>query len=155
TSLANKEGLAEVFYQRGRFYDSLNLLERARVELDRGMAHAQSLAGRSQQVKVMLQQSANSLSANKIAQAQREVTDALELATTERLDSLKTLGQISLANIFFQQGDYSHAETLFKQAQDSARAYGGQYNLALAQAGHASLRQHQGWLDEAQNELNL
>lgn len=140
----NKEGLAAVYFNRGMINQALSRFEVARTQLTMAAgSDNQYLATRA---RIFL--SENSLASGQVAQALREVDQALAEAGKNGMRSVQTLGLIYKAGIFHDTGDHGQAEKYYLEAIQSAQSYNGRYYLALARNNLGSLRIQLGRLDE-------
>ena len=144
-----KEGLAELFFNRGRIYNGLNRLAEARDQLKRVAEYGND----HQKIRAILELSSISSSAGNFEQAHQEAEEGLSLAQKNKMMNVTTQGYLSLAIIHHSRGDLDKAEAYYNQAIDSARAYGGRKDTAFAQINLGSLLIQQGRLDDGLREV--
>jgi serine/threonine protein kinase/lipopolysaccharide biosynthesis regulator YciM len=145
----NKEGLAEVFFNRGLIYNGLNRLGEARAELKRVAEYGND----HQKIRAILELSGISSSAGNFEQARQETDEGLSLAQKNKMRNVTTQGYLSLAILYHSRGDLDKAEVYYNQAIDSARAYGGRKDTAFAQINLGSLLIQQGRLEDGLREV--
>ena len=145
----NKEGLAELFFNRGMIYNGLNRLAEARGQLKRVAEYGSD----HQKIRALLHLSSNSFSAGDFEQARREAEEGLSLAQKNRMRSLTTQGYFSLALLYHYRGDYDKAKNYYNQTIESAAAYGGHRDTAFARLNLGSLLIRQGHLDDGLREV--
>ncbi|HKR15475.1 MAG TPA: tetratricopeptide repeat protein [Pyrinomonadaceae bacterium] len=135
----NAEGTAEVFYQRGAFFNQLDKLPQAQEQLRQALDLSITADNRSQQIKTLLQLAGICYSAGEIQRAEEYSTRAMTLATAEQLDNLTTTGLIDIGNAFFLRGEYGEAQKRFEQALQIARSNKGRRGEARALLSLGSL----------------
>jgi tetratricopeptide (TPR) repeat protein len=145
----NKEGLAEVYFNRGMVYDALNRLDEACSQLQRAV----DTGNDNQKIRAIFQLSGNSVSAGKFEQAEQEAREGLRLAQRSDMKNLFTRGYISLAYVCHSRGDYDKAISHYNQAIESARVYSGRKDMAFAQVNLGGLLIQQGRIDDGLREV--
>jgi serine/threonine protein kinase/Tfp pilus assembly protein PilF len=145
----NKEGLAEVFFNRGILYSALSRLAESRRQLDQVSA----LGNEHQTIRALFYQSRNSLDAGQIEQARGEAEKGYNQALKNNMKDVVTQGLASLGEVYLVRGDYVKAKDYYTQSIQSARAYNGRYNVALGEVNLGSLLISQGRLDEGLREV--
>jgi tetratricopeptide (TPR) repeat protein/tRNA A-37 threonylcarbamoyl transferase component Bud32 len=141
----NREGEAEVHYQRGRAFIGNRKPEETRRELDQ--ARAMGNPYQQAQALLLLSQIEDDL-----AQAQPLAREAIEIAQSSGMNDLLVSGYIVLGGMFLKHGDYTEAESNLTRALELARAYKVRRLEAQALALMSSLRSKQGRLDEAERD---
>jgi tetratricopeptide (TPR) repeat protein len=144
-----KEGLAELFFNRGRIYNGLNRLAEARDQLKRVAEYGND----HQKIRAILELSSISSSAGNFEQAHQEAEEGLSLAQKNKMRNVTTQGYISLGYAFHSRGDYEKAKDYYNQAIDSASTYGGRRDTAYAQVNLGSILIQQGHLDDGLREV--
>lgn len=140
----NVEGIAEVSYQRGAFYNLGDKLPEAREHLRRALDLSFTTDNKPQQIKTLLQLAGVYYSAGETLRAEEYSTQAMKLAAAEQLDNLTTTGLIDIGNAFFLRGEYGEAEKRFDQALQIAKTNKGRRGEARALLSLGSLRVQQG-----------
>ena len=121
-SLSNTEGITEVLYQRGVLANKLGKIAEARALLEQALDMSRSIGSVHQQIVVLLQLSGVD-KASDMSQAERDATQALDLARANGLENLTTRGLIDLGNTYFVRGEYDEAKKYFAQSLEYARRY--------------------------------
>ena len=135
----NVEGMAEVFYQRGAFFNLNDKLPEAKEQLVRALDQALTTDNKSQQIRILLQLGGVFYSTGETLRAEEYATRAVELARTEQLDNLTTNGLIDIGNALFLRGEYTEAQKRFEQALQIATANKGVRGEARAMLALGSL----------------
>jgi serine/threonine protein kinase len=135
----NVEGMAEVFYLRGAFFNLGDKLPQAKEQLQHALDLALTTDNKSQQIKILLQLGAVFYSTGETLRGEENATRAIELARAEQLDNLTTDGIIDLGNALFIRGEYSDAQKRFEQALQIATANKGRRAEARAMLSLGSL----------------
>ena len=135
----NVEGMAEVFYQRGAFFNLNDKLPEAKEQLGRALDQALTTDNKSQQIRILLQLGGVFYSTGETLRAEEYATRAVELARTEQLDNLTTNGLIDIGNALFLRGEYTEAQKRFEQALQIATANKGVRGEARAMLALGSL----------------
>ena len=149
-SLGNVEGRAEIALQRGVVLnDSIGKPDDARAQLEIARDMARVVNAPYQQIRILFQLSSVALKQNKGAEAKQFVTEALELARANQMETLIARGYIELGYVGFLTGDYASAERDFQQGLDYAQKFGARLNEARAQLSLASLYEQRGEADKA------
>jgi tetratricopeptide (TPR) repeat protein/predicted Ser/Thr protein kinase len=143
---SNVEGLAEVAYQRGTLYNSLDRLKEARADLERALSLATDTGNTHQRIRALLQLSSVSVTEGALAEAERRAEEAVTLATG--MDTLAASGLIDLGNTFFARGRNAEAERRFQQALEAARRYRARRTEARALLSLGSLRIQEDRVDD-------
>jgi serine/threonine protein kinase/lipopolysaccharide biosynthesis regulator YciM len=141
----NREGLAEVHYQRGRFLSVLGRKDEARRELSQSLDLARSANNLYQQAQAMLFLSYNQDAAEGPTMARA----AIDLAQASGMNNLVAFGYIVLGNLYRGQGKYEEAEASLRRALDLARNYKVRRHEAGALINLADVCNTQNRLDEA------
>ncbi len=145
----NKEGLAEIFFNRGMIYNGLNRLAEARDQLKRVAQYGND----HQKIRAVLELSSISSSAGNFEQARQEAEEGLSLAQKNKMRNVMTQGYLALGQLYHSRGELDRAEAYYKQAFDSASDYGGRKDTALAQVNLGSLLIQKGRLDDGLREV--
>ncbi|HET6978978.1 MAG TPA: tetratricopeptide repeat protein [Pyrinomonadaceae bacterium] len=140
----NKEGMAEVSYQRGAFLNTNDKLPEAQEQLRRALDLSLTTDNKPQQIKTLLQLAGVHYSAGETLRAEEYSTRAMKLASVEQLDNLTTTGLVDIGNVFFLRGEYAEAEKRFEQAVQIAKANKGRRGEARALLSLGSLLVQQG-----------
>jgi tetratricopeptide (TPR) repeat protein/tRNA A-37 threonylcarbamoyl transferase component Bud32 len=148
-SLGNIEGQTEVLYQRGVLLTKLGKVPDARVVLQRALELARTTRNPHQQIRTLLQLSADEVAANDGAKGESLATDALNLARSNGMESLTARGLVDLGNAFFVRGDYQDAEKYFREAHDIAERGGSVSSQARALVMLGSLNMQLNRSDDA------
>jgi serine/threonine protein kinase/tetratricopeptide (TPR) repeat protein len=148
-ALSNSEGLAEVFYQRGLYMDSLERFAEARSQLEKAIETARADQNIYQQVRALLQRTSVLAAEGDTALAEQQARDAIEVARVNGFEDQTTKGLIDLGTAFLLRGGYSEAEKYFSQALDKATRFVQRANEATALLSLGSLRIQQQNPDEA------
>jgi serine/threonine protein kinase len=135
----NVEGMAEVSFQRGAFFNLNDKLPEAKEQLQRALDLALTTDNKSQQIKTLLQLGGVFYSTGETLRAEEYATRAVELARTEQLDNLTTNGLIDIGNALFLRGEYTEAQKRFEQALQIATANKGVRAEARAKLALGSL----------------
>src|SRR6185295_17122596 len=102
----NTEGRAEVFYQRGAFFNVIDKLSEAQAQFRRAFDLALTADNKPQQIKTQLQLGSVSYSSGETNRAEQYMAQAMQLAASEQLDNLTTTGLVDIGNVFFLRGEY-------------------------------------------------
>lgn len=140
----NVEGQAEVFFQRGAFFNLSDKLPEAQEQLRRALDLSLTTDNKPQQIKILLQLGSIFYSTGETLRAEQYATRAIDLAHSEQLDNLTTHGLIDIGNALFLRGEYSDAEKRFEQALQIAKANKGRRAEARALLSLGSLLVQQG-----------
>jgi len=148
TSSGNREGEAEVHYQRGRLLVDMLRYADARPELESSLELARATKNQYQQVQALLQLLYTEPDA---ARAQDFAREAIEIAESSGMENLAANGHIKLATLLLKPSvsDYDGAEQHLRRALDFARSYKVRRLEALAEAMLASLLSMKNRQDEA------
>src|SRR5437764_2964784 len=141
----NREGEAEVHYQRGRLYVELGRLAEAHSELQRSLDIARETKNQYQQVQALLQLPYTETT--NAEQAQAFAREAIDTAESAGMPNLAALGHIRLATLLLQQGDYAGTEQQLNRALEFARDYKVRRLEALAIFHFGSMYSKQGRQD--------
>ncbi|HEX3560693.1 MAG TPA: tetratricopeptide repeat protein [Pyrinomonadaceae bacterium] len=115
----NREGQAEVHYQRGRLLSTMGHKDEARSELQQSLDLARSTKNLYQQVQAMLILSYNQGSAEGPATAYT----AINLAQASGMNNLVASGYIVLGTLYTKQTKFDEAEGNLRRAVDLAATY--------------------------------
>jgi eukaryotic-like serine/threonine-protein kinase len=140
----NVEGMAEVFFQRGAFFNVGDKLPEAKEQLQHALDLARTTNNKSQEIKTLLQLGSVFYSTGETLRAEEYATRAVELARAEQLDNLTTNGLIDIGNALFLRGEYAEAQKRFEQALQIATANKGRRAEARALLSLGSLMSQQG-----------
>lgn len=143
TAMANIEGKAEVYQQRGILLRRSGKYGEAAVQFQRELDSAITLGNYSQQVTALLDLSGLAFSEGDTAKAKDYANKAIQLARDHQLESLVSVASWNLGNSFLAQGNYPEAEKYFNQAIESARLakYKFREELALRDLGSLYIQQ--------------
>ncbi|HZT60832.1 MAG TPA: protein kinase [Pyrinomonadaceae bacterium] len=145
-SSKNREGEAEVHYQRGHLFVDLKMYADARPELERSLQIARETKNLYQQVQALLQLPFTEPDS---ARAQAFANEAIEMTESSGMPNLAAYGHIRLASLLLAQKDYDEAEQHLRRALDFARSYKVRRLEALAGTMLASLLSSKNRQDEA------
>jgi tetratricopeptide (TPR) repeat protein/predicted Ser/Thr protein kinase len=134
----NIEGLAELLYQRGQFYNQLNKISEAREQLQQSLDAANVTANDYQRIKSLLQLASAATTEGKIDEAHAKVNQAIELAQANGMETLGVNGMIDLGNIYLVKNS-DEAKKSFDQALELSRKYKLRHGEARALLSLASL----------------
>ena len=136
---SNAEGMAEVSYQRGAFFNTIDKLPEAQEEFRRAFDQALIADNKPQQIKTLLQLGSVLYSRGETTRAEQYTSQAMQLAASEQLDNLTTAGLVEIGNAFFLRGEYDNAEKYFQQSLQIAKANKGRRGEARASLSLGSL----------------
>lgn len=142
----NREGEAEVHYQRGRLFVDLSRKAEARVELEAALAAALASDNVYQQVQAKLQLA---YLPDDLAQAESLATEALTLAQSKGMHNLVTRGHIDLGVQYLARKSYAEADRNLMSGLEAARSHESRRLEAFALVNLASLRERQNRLEES------
>lgn len=142
----NREGEAEVHYQRGRLLVELGRKDEAGRELSQALDVARSTGNVYQQVQALLQLA---YVPEDLERAKAYANDAIELARSNGMANLAARGSIDLGTQYLARRNYEEAERELRRGLDFAREYKVRRLQALAQVNLASLLETQGRVEEA------
>ncbi|HEV7889500.1 MAG TPA: protein kinase [Pyrinomonadaceae bacterium] len=142
----NREGEAEVHYQRGRLFVDLNRKDEARGELAVALAAATATGNVYQQVQAKLQLA---YLPDDLAQAESLATEALNLAQSSGMQNLVVRGYIDLGVQYLSRKSFDEADRNLVHGLDAARSYQSRRLEALALVNLASLRERQNRFEDA------
>jgi tetratricopeptide (TPR) repeat protein/tRNA A-37 threonylcarbamoyl transferase component Bud32 len=142
----NREGEAEVHYQRGRLAVEQRRKEDARRELEQALALARTSNNLYQQVQAMLQLSYVQEGADEGPKLARS---AIELAQASGMNNLIAIGYVTLGNQYLAIKNLDEADRHLTHALEFARNSKVRRIEALALVNLGSLRDMQGRPDEA------
>jgi tetratricopeptide (TPR) repeat protein len=145
-SAGNREGEAEVHYQRGRLLIEQGKKDEARRELQQTLDIARSTGNVYQQVQAMLQ---FAYIPEDLAQAEAYANDAVKIAQSNNMPNLAARGYIDLGAQYLTRGRYDEADRLLSRGLDFALEYKARRLEAFANINLASVRLGQNRLDEA------
>ena len=145
-SVGNREGEAEVHYQRGRLLVEQGKKTEARRDLEQALAIAQSTGNVYQQVQALLQLA---YVPDDLEQAKAYANKALDLAQSNGMQNLAARGSIDLGAQYLSRRLYDEADRFLTRGLEFARDFKSRRLESLAQINLASLRAEQGLFDEA------
>jgi tetratricopeptide (TPR) repeat protein/predicted Ser/Thr protein kinase len=119
--LANPEGLAEVFYQRGIALRRLRRLDEAKAQFQQALDTAGASFNQSQQVAALLGLSTVEYMQGNFSKSKEDVLEARELAQKEGLENLASRGLNDLGVAVMQAGNFVEAEGYFKESLELAK----------------------------------
>lgn len=141
----NREGLAEVHYQRGRVLSQLKQTEEARRDLEQSLELARSTDNLYQQVQAMLVLSYN----QEAEQGPAIALQAIGLAQASGMNNLVAFGYVVLGNLYKTQRKFDEAEENLKRALELARNFKVRRQEASALFNLADVYNSQGRFDDA------
>ena len=148
-ALSNREGEAEVFYQRGFLFKNLNQLGPARTQLDEALRLSGNPISPFQYLRTLLVLSGVAAAEGNPVQAEQQATQAIQLAQDNGIGNQATNGLIWLGNVLLNRGEYGEAEKRYTQALELAQRDNGRLNEAIALFSLGSLRSQQRRTDDA------
>jgi tetratricopeptide (TPR) repeat protein len=119
--LANPEGLAEVFYQRGTALRRLRQLDEAKAQFHLAIDTAGASFNQSQQVAALLGLSTVEYMQGNFRQSKDDALEATALAQKSGLENLASRGLNDLGVAVMQGGNFVEAERYFKESLDLAK----------------------------------
>jgi serine/threonine protein kinase/lipopolysaccharide biosynthesis regulator YciM len=147
--MANAEGLAEVFFQRGFLLSKIRKLAEAKKQLERALDISRSASNTYQVVKTQLQLSGVFYAEGDTERAKTVATDAINLAQENNIRNLATNGLIDLGYTLFSRGEFNEAAGYFRQALGFAQSDKARKTEARAKLGLGTVVVQQGNPDEA------
>jgi serine/threonine protein kinase/lipopolysaccharide biosynthesis regulator YciM len=147
--MANAEGLAEVFFQRGFVLSKIRKLAEARKQLERALDISRSAGNTYQVVKTQLQLSGVFYAEGDTERAKAVATEAINLAQANNIRNLATNGLIDLGYTLFSRGEFNEAAGYFRQALEFAHSDKARKTEARAKLGLGTVIVQQGNPDEA------
>jgi serine/threonine protein kinase/tetratricopeptide (TPR) repeat protein len=135
----NEEGVAEVVYQRGAFYDRAGRLGEAGEQLLKALNISRAINSEYQEIRALLALSGVSRNAGDASQAVGYVTDAINLAQKNGVENLVTEGFIDLGQVFMAHNRTLEAGEYFKKALDFAERFKARRNEGMALLALANL----------------
>lgn len=142
----NREGEAEVHYQRGRLLVELGKRAEAGRELEQAHGVARSTGNVYQQVQALLQLA---YVPEDLEQAKAYADEAIGLAQSGGMQNLVARGYIDLGAQYLSHGSYDEAESRFKRGLDFARDYKIRRLQALALVNLASVYEARNRFEDA------
>lgn len=142
----NREGEAEVHYQRGRLLVELGRKAEAGRELEQALGIARSTDNVYQQIQALLQLA---YVPEDFEQAKAHANDAIALAQSNGMQNLAARGYIDLGTQYLARSNYEEAERLLRRGLDFARDYKVRRLQNIALVNLASLLETQGRFEEA------
>lgn len=142
----NREGEAEVHYQRGRLLVELSNKDEAGRELAQALSVARSTGNVYQQVQALLQLAYVPAD---LGQAKAYANEAIDLAQKSGMLNLIARGNIDLGAQYLVRGSYDEADRLFTRGLEFAREYKVRRLEVLALLNRGSVREKQNRLAEA------
>ena len=142
----NREGEAEVHYQRGRLLVELNSKAEAGRDLEQALGIARSTGNVYQQVQSLLQLA---YVPEDLEKAKSYATEAITLAQSSGMQNLAARGYIDLGVQYLAGGSLDEAERQLTRGLEFAREYKVRRLEALALINLASLRDMQSRFEEA------
>ena len=142
----NREGEAEVHYQRGRLLVELSRKAEAERELSQALTVARSTGNVYQQVQALLQLA---YVPEDLERAKAYANDAITLAQSSGMQNLAARGYIDLGAQYLTHGNYDEAERLYTRGLEFARDYRVRRLQAFALVSLASVRDRQNRFEEA------
>ena len=152
--IVNKEGVAEVLYQRGSLYSKIRKLPEAKAQLEKALEVSQQTVDNTYQlVRTQLQLSSVYFAEGNTERAKDIATRAIRLAEQNNIRNLATNGLIDLGYTLVSRGEFNEASNYFKQALNFARADRARRTEARAKLGLGTVNYQQAQLDEATSFL--
>ena len=139
-AIGSLSGELEVLFQRGTMYHGLNQFDKAKSELTLALEKSKLLTSSYQHIRILQQLSFNSVYRGDYQQAAIEAEISLQLAKENKMEDLVTRALVNLGMISSWSKKTEKAEGYFNQAIESANAYNGEYNLALARSNLCSMQ---------------
>jgi serine/threonine protein kinase/tetratricopeptide (TPR) repeat protein len=142
-AINNREGVAEVFFERGFLMLNLVRLSEAGNNLEVALRMATEAANLSQQTRALLALSSVAVHQGRSADAEAKAKQAIELAQSNGMEYQATGGLAWLGTAFYLRGDNGKAEECYQKSLDLARRNNGRLNEAIALVQLANLVQSQ------------
>jgi tetratricopeptide (TPR) repeat protein len=126
-TMANREGRAEVLYQRGALFARTGKLPEARIQLEQVLEilkkddNDAQADNKSQLIKAQLQLALVAREQGNIEGAKTLAAEAIQLAQTNNLNNIATNGLIDLGLAFITRGNFDEAGKYLRQGLDLAR----------------------------------
>ena len=146
--ISNQEGIAEVFFQRGKLVAN-NQLSQARKYLEDGLEVSLNAKNEYQIVRARLQLSVLSYREGDTQKATQLATEAIERAQNKGLQYLATSGLISLGYALMYRGKLDEADRPLRQALEFAQRDKSPSSEARATLALGALNRQKGNADEA------
>jgi tetratricopeptide (TPR) repeat protein len=146
---ANLEGETEVLIQRGKFYDAIGEIGKARTDLERALQIALPLKGTHQIVRTRLALSSVTASEGNFSEAEKLTSAGVQEALNAGLDTVAADGLVDLAATLMQATRLREADTQVQLALQMAQRRGARLTTARAKLQLASLRLQQNRPQEA------
>lgn len=150
----NDEGLAETLFERGRFYNLLDMSQEATEYLDKALELSISKKFTHQQVEILLQKTSVAYTIGEYDKAKQLANESIELARKNGFDSLEITGFLELATTYSNLGDVPEAKKWFEETLKSAERLNIPFVKARALTALANIYMGRGQLDEAQSTLS-
>ncbi len=135
----NLEGRAEVVYQRGAFFNQMNKLAEAKVQLDQALMLADAGNNIAQKIRTLLQMSLLSIDTGETSRGVENAQQAVDLAQRNQMENLSAQGLTDLGITFTVKGVPDEAEKYFRQAIDTAQRVKARATESRARAGMGNL----------------
>ena len=148
SGLGNREGQAEVLYQRGLLYSKRGRLAEARRNFEQSLGLARESDNRYQKVQALQQLSAVSSQENAHDRAVALAQESVEIAQASGMPGMNARGLVTLGTAYVRAGKQDEAEKNYERALELARANRLKRHEAMALFNLGSLRLRQGRTDE-------
>jgi len=138
-ALANFEGQAEVWFQRGFLFLQIEKFAEAHQQFERSLELARATSSQYGQVKALLKLGDVVVAEGNADQGRQYMRQAIDLAEANGIDNLTKRGLVDLGNTFLVSADYTEAEKYFKQSLELAQKHKDGRNAARALLSLGSL----------------
>jgi len=150
----NFEGQAEVFFQRGSFFDKLGKASEALDYLRRALEFAGTTGNDYQYVKILLLLGGIEVDHGNVEGGRKDMREALDRAQARGIENLIKRGLIDIGFTYLVASDYPEAEKYFRQSLDLAQKQNDERNTMRALLSLASLADRRTRPDEVINYVN-
>lgn len=154
TEQKNDEGLAEVFLERGRFYNHLDMSQEATGYLQKASELSIAKNLMHPRIEVLIQLTSVAYTIGEFDKANQYAQEAIDLARKNEFDVLEISGYIELANTYTYSGKKTEALQYYEQAIKQANRLKSNYRKAVALSGVANVYVSNGQLEQAEKALN-
>lgn len=154
TEQKNDEGLAEVFLERGRFYNHLDMSQDATAHLQKALDLSVSKNFMHPRIEVLIQLTSVAYTIGEFDKAKQYAQEAIDLARKNGFDVLEISGYVELANTYTYSGNKTEALQYYDQAIKQADRLKSFYRKAVALSGVANVYVSNGQLEQAEKALN-
>jgi tetratricopeptide (TPR) repeat protein len=140
--------------QRANLLNRRSRPQEALQVIDRALGVAKTVGNRYQEVRLRLLEGTATRDAGDPRKASQIAQQAIDEATTQKMDNLATSGLIDFGNTYFRRGELKTAEEIFRKALTLARTGKVRRQEARAAISLASLCEQDHRPEEAQTFVN-